>query len=127
MILLDANVCIHYLKGHKRVVARLQASRPRDVGLPTPVIMELEYGSLRAGGRVQMDQLLRMLRHIPFDTAAATQAARIQYDLERSGRPIGPKDLLIAAIALSRGDTLVTNNTREFSRVRGLACQDWTK
>lgn len=127
MMLLDANVCIHYLKGHYNVVKHLQAARPRDVGLPAPVIMELEHGSLRAGGRPGMERLLRTIKHIPFDTAAALEAARIKFDLEGSGKQIGPNDLLIAAIVLSRGDTLVTNNPREFSRVRGLALQDWTR
>lgn len=74
-----------------------------------------------------MERLLRTIKHIPFDTAAALEAARIKFDLEGSGKQIGPNDLLIAAIVLSRGDTLVTNNPREFSRVRGLALQDWTR
>ena len=61
------------------------------------------------------------------DREAASEAARIRARLERKGTPIGPYDVLIAGLAKSRALTLVTNNTREFSRVRGLSVENWTK
>lgn len=63
---------------------------------------------------------------VPFDHEAH-EAARIRVELERHGSAIGPIDLLIAGTALSRGAILVTNNTREFSRVKGLRLADWTR
>jgi len=48
-------------------------------------------------------------------------------ELERRGLVIGPLDLMIAGTAMSREAVLVTSNTREFSRVRGLRLADWTK
>jgi len=45
--------------------------------------------------------------------------------LERLGTPIGPNDLMIAAIAVANDVVLVTHNTREFGRVEGLRCEDW--
>jgi tRNA(fMet)-specific endonuclease VapC len=62
---------------------------------------------------------------LPFDDYAVTSYARIRDDLAKAGTPIGPNNLLIASIALSRGLTVVTHNTREFGRVAGLMLEDW--
>ena len=62
----------------------------------------------------------------PYDDLAAASAARTRHDLETRGCIIGPHDLQIAGVAQSRGWTLATNNTGEFSRVSGLALEDWT-
>jgi tRNA(fMet)-specific endonuclease VapC len=70
--------------------------------------------------------MLDNLEEVPFDRNAAREAARIRLELERRGIGIGPLDLLIAGTVLSRGATLATNNTREFSRIKGLRLQDWT-
>lgn len=59
------------------------------------------------------------------DDRAAERAGHIRADLARKGTPIGPYDLLIAAIALTHNATLVTHNVREFSRVVGLQYVDW--
>ena len=60
-----------------------------------------------------------------FDDACADVYGRIRAELEAAGRPIGPNDLLIAAIASVNGVTLVTHNVSEFGRVSGLAVEDW--
>ena len=65
------------------------------------------------------------MQHVPFDSAAASAAALIRMELENRGTMIGPLDILIAGTALSRGATLVTNNTDEFGRVAGLRVTDW--
>ena len=62
---------------------------------------------------------------LPFDDAAAEAYGRLRAELARRGMPIGPNDLMIAAIALAYGFTLVTHNTSEFSRVPGLRLEDW--
>jgi tRNA(fMet)-specific endonuclease VapC len=62
---------------------------------------------------------------VPFDHTAAREAARIRVELERQGVVIGPMDLPIAGTAVSRGAILVTKNSKEFSRVRGLRLDDW--
>ena len=70
-------------------------------------------------------ETLAPYRSLPFDDAAAEHYARIQHELEESGGRIGPHDLLIAAICLAHGCTLVTSNVSEFQRVRGLGVEDW--
>ncbi len=62
---------------------------------------------------------------VPFDDAAAEVYGTVRADVERAGKPIGPNDLMIAAIALARGLTLVTHDTGEFQRVAGLTIKDW--
>ena len=61
----------------------------------------------------------------PCDLPAALRYGEVRADLERRGRPIGPLDTMIAAHALSLGVTLVSNNLREFGRVRDLAAESW--
>ena len=72
-------------------------------------------------------EFLAPLEVIPFDEDAAESYGDLRAVLEGSGRPIGPLDTLIAGHALSLDATLVTNNTREFQRVRGLRLENWTQ
>ena len=130
MRLLDSNTVIHYLQGREPVVRRMQAASPRELRLPSVVAYELEYGNLKCGSdrrKAAMEAIFDSLVQVPFDAAAAREAARIRVELENLGTAIGPLDLMIAATALSLGATLVTNNTREFSRIQGLRLEDWTK
>jgi len=129
LILLDANVLIHYLKGDPAIVARIQRAKPGELAIPAIVVYELENGTLRSTlpprRRRQLEAGLGHIQHVSFDTAAALAAARIRVELERHGTPIGPLDTLIAGTALSRAATLVTNNAAEFARVPGLRVVDW--
>ncbi len=130
MILLDTNTLIYCLKGLEPVTSKVQAADPREVAIPSIVACELEYGTLKAvhpRRRAIIEDLLRNMRVIPFDADAANEAARIRINLEARGLIIGPLDLLIAATAVSRGAVLVTNNRKEFSRVRSLRLADWTE
>ena len=73
-----------------------------------------------------LSTMLDHLQDIPFDREAAGEAARVRVELEKRGVVVGPMDLLIAGTALSRGAILATNNTGEFSRIKGLRLEDWT-
>jgi len=129
MILLDTNTLIYYIRGVEGVVRRFQATPRRELRIPSIVAYEVEYGAFKAGSarrREMTKQLLRVVAQIPFDEAAASETARIRIELEHRGAFIGPLDLMIAGTAMSRGATLVTNNTREFSRVKGLDLRDWS-
>jgi tRNA(fMet)-specific endonuclease VapC len=65
------------------------------------------------------------LEAAPFDDAAAATYGEVRAQLESRGQAIGPIDTLIAAHALALDTVLVTNNLREFRRVRGLVVEDW--
>ena len=129
IFLLDTNTAIYYFKGMGNVAARLLAESPSQVGLSAIVEYELllgiEKSSSPAKRRAQLKALKDAVTYVSFASAEAAQAGRIRAELEQQGAPIGPCDVLIAASALARGATLVTHNTREFSRVDGLRLTDW--
>ena len=127
---LDANAWIGFLRGTSRKLRdRIAAAPPTEVFVCSVVLAELYRGALRGRDpdreRAVVDDLLRPYRSLPFDDDAAFHHAHIRVHLDRLGTPIGPYDLLIAAIARSRGLTVVTHNTGEFNRVPGLAVEDW--
>ncbi len=129
---LDTNTCIYALKGsYPAIQAHLFRHVPERIKIPAIVAGELLLGAekSRQGERVRLavEQFLAPFEIVPFDRGAAEHYARIRGHLERIGKPIGPNDLLIAATALAAEGTLVTHNTREFSRVPGLALCDWTR
>jgi tRNA(fMet)-specific endonuclease VapC len=129
LTLLDSNIVVHCLKGIEPVVSRFRSANPSEIAIPSVVAYELEYGTLRISSpqrRKVLSLMLANLKEIPFDREAARESARIRVDLERRGLVIGPLDLLIAGTAASRGATVATNNTREFSRIKGLRLEDWT-
>jgi tRNA(fMet)-specific endonuclease VapC len=130
MFLLDTNVCIRILNGSSdAVVAALRRVSPSSVRLCSVVLAELVFGA-RNSSRVE--QNLRTIERfrapflsLPFDDAAAEHYGAIRAELSRGGTPIGPNDLMIAAIARANDLTLVTHNVSEFGRVTGLRIEDW--
>lgn len=128
--LLDTNTCIRYLNGRSpAVLQRLGALPEHEIRVCSVVRYELRYGALRSVNiektLAEQDRFLGRFISLPFDDAAHTYAAQIRVTLERAGTPIGPNDILIAAIALAHGATLVTHNTREFGRINALSIEDW--
>lgn len=130
--LLDTNTCIGWLRQNQpQLVARIQAQAPTDIVLCSVVVGELLFGVERSDPAHQantsrrVEQLRQQFASLPFDDAAAVHYGRIRADLTGRGLLIGGNDLLIAAIALARGCTLVTHNTAEFNRVTGLLIEDW--
>lgn len=127
--LLDTNAWIAVVRGHPGVRARLGAEAPDDCGVSTITIYELFSGVERCrdpdSERKKIATLLAPLHILPFDHAAALEAARIRWGLERRGNLIGPYDILLAAQALTLDVLLVTRNIGEFSRVDGLRWENW--
>jgi len=127
--LLDTNACIALLNNTSPpLAARLRRHAPADIGLPAPVAYELYYGACKSRqSRRNLELLDRMAFEIvPFDAGDARVAGAICAELETAGHPIGPYDLLIAGQARARALVLVTANSREFQRVDGLECEDWS-
>ena len=130
MYLLDTNTCIQFLNGRSLLVeAQFRAHSQNQLKLYSIVKAEMLYGAARSAHPDRtlafMERFFAGYDSIPFDDAAAASYGRIRQDLAAAGTPIGPNDLLVAAIALSRNLVLVSHNTREFSRVPGLRLEDW--
>ena len=104
-------------------------TKPSNIKLCSIVKAELLYGASRSNDATavlaRLETFFAPYESIPFDDAAAAEYGRIRGHLAGAGTPIGPNDVMIAAIARCRQLTLVTHNTREFSRVLGLLIEDW--
>lgn len=127
---LDTDTCINAMKGRcPGMATRFEQCNPEDFGIPAIVRAELLLGVLKSGHsertRNIVEAFLSPYELIPFERTAAQKYADIRHDLESKGTPIGPNDLIIAATARARNLILVTHNTDEFSRVPGLATEDW--
>ena len=128
--LLDTNTCIRYLNGRApRILQHLQALPQSEILVCAIVKAEMYYGAMKsvdpARTLARQRVFLDAFASLPFDDAAAEAYGRWRAELARRGTPIGPNDLMIAAIALAHDLTLVTHNTTEFSRVDGLRLEDW--
>ena len=128
--LLDTNVISDFVRGERRVLARVKGSRPDVLAVSTVTVMEIEYGLALQAARARrlrplLEALIGNMAVLPFTSADAAAAAIARAALRRSGRPIGPYDVLLAGCALSRGLVLVSANTDEFARVDGLVVEDW--
>ena len=130
MYLLDTNICIYIINNSPlKVVQHIKTLNPHQIKLSAISLAELEYGVSKSRHR---DQNRQALVHFAsaFDILAFTDRDAEVYGLlraalERKGRIIGPYDLEIAAQAVSRKLTLVSNNTAEFSRIPNLKLENW--
>ena len=90
---------------------------------------ELLYGvqlaAKKKSNQAAVDALMRLLAVLQWPKEAAQHYAEIRADLKRKGSMIGANDLLIAALARSLGAVVVTNNTKDFARVKGLRIENW--
>jgi tRNA(fMet)-specific endonuclease VapC len=127
--MLDTNIVSDIIRNPAgKSAARLRAVG--DYGLAVSIITaaELRFGAAKSGSPrllSRVETLLQTLDVLPFDVPADAEYASVRVELETAGKPIGPNDLLIAAHARSLGTTIVTANTAEFSRVRGLNVENW--
>jgi tRNA(fMet)-specific endonuclease VapC len=134
VICLDTKAAIAAINFREpRVRAKLEQALDDGVtvGISTVVLYELWHGISKRTRREDNIKFLAAflalgLEQWPFEAADAEDAGDIRASLERSGRSIGPYDLLIAAQARRRGATLITANSREFGRVPGLKAEDWS-
>jgi tRNA(fMet)-specific endonuclease VapC len=129
MYLLDTNTCIYIIRRRPESARRkLQSTGTREVAIPIVCALELEVGALRAQGRDYprlVREFLALFPLLPLDDSMRGVYGALRTDLERRGEVIGAHDMLIAAHALSLKATLVTNNEREFNRVKGLKLENW--
>lgn len=128
--MLDSNVCIAAMRATDgRLFQRLEQTKS-NLCTSTVVLHELMHGAARSQrpeyqrGRVLA--LISLLKVLDFDAEAATQSGLIHATLAKSGKIIGAYDMLIAGHARSLDLIVVTNNLRDFTRVEGLRCEDWS-
>ena len=129
--MLDTDTCSYIMKRSNPVVLRrLQAVPVAEVCMSAMTKAKLLYGvevlPRRGQDAAALAAFLPYVEALDFTEEAAVHYAEIRADLKRRGAMIGANDLFIAAHARALGVTLVTNNTAEFERVKGLAIENWT-
>jgi tRNA(fMet)-specific endonuclease VapC len=129
--LLDTNIVSDLVRNPQGKIAE-QIFTVGETKVCTSIIVaaELRYGAEKKQSRrlsAQLEAVLGALEILPFEKPADTSYGSIRAQLERTGKPIGANDLLIAAHALTLGYTIVTDNEKEFARVRQLAVENWLR
>jgi tRNA(fMet)-specific endonuclease VapC len=128
--LLDTDICIYLIKKHPpEVLARFQQIQLKQLHISTITLFELYYGIEKNNSHQRnlaaLENFIAPLTIMDFTVDAAKSAAKIRTQLHKQGAPIGAYDIQIAAIALSSNMSLLTNNTHEFARVKGLKLENW--
>jgi len=128
--LLDTNICIYIRQERPEpVLRRFRRLRAGEAALSVITYGELFFSAVKSSqSEIALERLRELVRWLPAlplpETASETYGA-IRFELAAKGEMIGNNDLWIAAHAMTSGLTLVTNNEREFRRVRGLKIQNW--
>ena len=129
MYVLDTNTLIYFFKGFGNIATHLLETAPKDIGIPSIVLFELEVGIAKSSypqkRQMQLKNFMTVVNLLPFGLEAAGISASIRADLEQQGNSIGPYDILIAGTAMASKGILVTHNTKEFSRIKDLTVIDW--
>ena len=130
--MLDTNTLIYVLNArpqHQAVLDQFNQHDARNLCLSSITLAELRFGveqsQRRDSTQGKLNRVIAALSVAPFEERAARAYGSVRAQLQADGTPIGPLDTLIAGHALSLDMTLVTNNTREFSRVPGLRFENW--
>ncbi len=128
MYLLDTNICIALLHGNAKIIPVFNRFYPQCY-LSTIVVSEL-YKGVYCSQQIQrnLEVLIPFTESLliePFEKDASEEFAKIQSELKRIGRPTGEIDALIAAVARSRDDILVTNNIKDFENISNLRLENW--
>ncbi|GIK61055.1 MAG: type II toxin-antitoxin system VapC family toxin [Ignavibacteriota bacterium] len=128
--LLDTNICIYIIKKKPESIIKIFSKiKLGDVAISAITIAELYFGLAKSSkpneNTIALQEFLQPLVTLDFNSDDAVVYGRIRAELEANGQMIGAMDLLIAAIALSRELILVTNNEKEFSRIKDLKLENW--
>ena len=129
--MLDTNICSYILKNHPAAVKqKFEEAGTENICISSIVLAELYYGAAKHPKGVvirrEINDFVSRLVVLPWDEVAADHYGAIRAALEKAGTLVGAMDMLIAAHAKSCGATLVSNNLREFDRIKGLKSANWT-
>lgn len=130
--LLDTNICIYIIKKKpESVIKRFEKLKSGSVAISTITLSELYYGVAKSSkpdeNMIALQEFISPLEVLDFTSVDALVYGKIRDSLEKKGSPIGAMDLLIASIAKGRDLILVTNNTKEFSRISDLKIDNWVE
>ena len=132
--MLDTDTCIFLMRGDSPALATRAQSVPLQYQVMSAVTFaELSYGvqasaaAKRKQNQAVLDSLALHLAVLDWPQEAARHYAEIRLDLKKRGAQLGAADLMIAAHARVMGATVVTNNTKDFGRVKGLQVENWMK
>ncbi len=129
--MLDTNICIYLIKQKPpKVLKYFRAYSVGEIGISSITLAELRFGVAKSQhiqkNEEALDAFVLPLEIADFEEKAAKVYGDIRALLEKAGNPIGSMDMLIGAHALSLGITLVTNNVREFKKIKHLKVIDWS-
>jgi len=129
-VMLDTNICIAIIKQKPpHTIKRFKEYKVGEIGISWVTLAELEFGVAKSQSQEKnqaaLDEFVLPLEIANFDREAARVYGRMRAALENKGTLIGSLDMMIGAHALSLGVTLATNNSKEFSRIKGLTVVDW--
>ena len=129
--MLDTNICIYAIKNKsKQIIQNILSKDPNDICISSITYSELMYGVEKSiykdRNKLALTLFLSPFKILPFDASCAEEYGNIRTELEENGNPIGPMDMLIASHAKKENLIIVTNNTKEFKRVKDLIVEDWT-
>jgi tRNA(fMet)-specific endonuclease VapC len=130
MYLLDTNIISYWMRGDLLLINKIKTYSPSDLSLSTITLAEIYYGIEKSSirkkeRRLKIESIKSELEIYPFNEQAAIKYGAIRAVLERQGQPISERDTQIASIALANKLSIVTHNTREFSRIPKLQVEDW--
>ena len=127
--MLDTNICIYVMKNYPQDLREKFNSLAEQLCISSITLGELYYGAekstRRADNLIAVEHFVARLDVLPFDAKAAAHYGQVRAELERVGTPCGPHDMQIGGHARSQGLIIVTNNMREFIRMKGIRVENW--
>lgn len=134
LYMLDTDTCIFLMRGASpALAANIQQVPLAQQVMSVVTLAELSYGVQASAGHKRrqnqsvLDSLVLHLSVLDWPQDAARHYAEIRLDLKKRGAQLGAADLMIAAHARALGAVVVTNNTKDFGRVKGLQVENWTR
>ena len=128
--MLDTNICIYIIKNKPlNVRKKLESYNFGEIAISSITVSELYYGVYKSVRQEQnlssLNNFLSPFNIVEFDTECALAYGKIRAEIENKGQIIGSMDMLIASCSLAKDFTLVTNNLKEFKRIKGLKVENW--
>lgn len=127
--MLDTDTCSYIIKTPQLVRKRFEQIHAGDISISSITWAELNSWVINSSKPEQrlmsLQKMFAPIAILPFTAEDAPFHGSIRKNLKDRGKMIGALDLLIAAHALSRGLTIVTNNTEHFGRISRLRIENW--